>query len=82
MGGAPVYLWPGGGITIMVDVERVPPGSFGHVPTPAIVAPIEFIVPRERYLQLGGHTASIRSLDDVLATERVRYVAERANYTA
>ena len=41
-GGAPVYVWPGGGITFMVDVLRMPDGAFGCVPTPAIVAPIEF----------------------------------------
>lgn len=81
MGGAPVYQWPGGGITLMVDVEQVPPGSFGHVPTPAIVAPLEFTVRRDHYVALGGHEGSIRSLDDVLATERVRYVTERSNYT-
>ena len=47
MGGAPVYVWPGGGITVMVDVTRMPKGSFGYVPTPAIVAPIEFTLPRD-----------------------------------
>ena len=41
-GGAPVYVWPGGGITFMVDVTRLPAGAFGYVPTPALVAPIEF----------------------------------------
>ncbi len=80
IGGAPVYLWPGGGITVMVDVERVPPGSFGHVPTPAIVAPLEFTVRRDRYLAMGGHDRSIRSVADVLASERVRYVAEQDRY--
>src|SRR6266705_1486238 len=40
-GGAPVYVWPGGGITFMVDVTRLPAGAFGYVPTPALVAPIE-----------------------------------------
>jgi len=81
VGGAPVYLWPGGGITIMVDVERVPPGSFGHVPTPAIVAPLEFTVPLDRYLALGGHESSIRSFDDVISSERVRFVREQSKYT-
>ena len=38
-GGAPAYVWPGGGITVMVDVTQMPAGSFGTVPTPAIVAP-------------------------------------------
>jgi hypothetical protein len=40
-GGAAVYVWPGGGITFMVDVTQVPQGAFA-VPTPALVAPIEF----------------------------------------
>src|SRR5437867_9730910 len=41
-GGAPVYLWPGGGITLMIDVTTMPDNAFGYVPTPAIVPPIEF----------------------------------------
>ena len=28
MGGAPVYVWPGGGITMMADVTRMPRQSF------------------------------------------------------
>src|SRR3546814_2003550 len=27
-GGAPVFVWPGGGITYMVDVARMPDNSF------------------------------------------------------
>jgi len=68
MGGAPVTLWPGGGITIMVDVTRMPARAFGFVPTPAIVAPIEFTLPRSLYQRLGGHTAEIVSIDEVIAT--------------
>lgn len=71
-GGAPVYVWPGGGITFMVDVTRVPQHSFGFVPTPAIVAPIEFTLTREDYLAIGGHGASIRTVSSVLSHERVR----------
>ncbi|MCB1813034.1 MAG: 6-hydroxynicotinate reductase, partial [Candidatus Competibacteraceae bacterium] len=33
-GGAPVFIWPGGGITFMVDVTRMPDRAFGYVPTP------------------------------------------------
>jgi 6-hydroxynicotinate reductase len=66
MGGAPVYLWPGGGITIMADVTRLPKNAFGYVPTPAIVAPIEFTLPRALYERLGGHAADIVSVEDVL----------------
>jgi hypothetical protein len=66
MGGAPVTLWPGGGITIMVDVTRMPKRAFGSVPTPAIVAPIEFTLPRAFYERLGGHAADIVSIAEVI----------------
>jgi 6-hydroxynicotinate reductase len=66
-GGAPAYVWPGGGITMMVDVMRMPDNSFGTVPTPAIVAPIEFSMRVADYEALGGHMGYVRALDDVLA---------------
>jgi 6-hydroxynicotinate reductase len=66
-GGAPAYVWPGGGITVMVDVSRMPDRSFGTVPTPAIVAPIEFTMTYDAYRDLGGHLAAVRSLESVLA---------------
>lgn len=66
-GGAPTYVWPGGGITLMVDVTRIPDGAFGYVPTPAIVAPIEFTLPLESYRSLGGHMTDIVALEKVLA---------------
>ena len=65
-GGAPAYVWPGGGITVMADVLRMPDNSFGTVPTPAIVAPIEFSMRRSDYEALGGHVQQIRSLREVL----------------
>jgi hypothetical protein len=37
------------------------------VPTPAIVAPIEFTLPRELYERLGGHRADIVRIEDVIA---------------
>ena len=66
-GGAPVYVWPGGGITLMVDVSRLPDNAFGYVPTPALVAPIEFTLRRDHYGALGGYAGHIRSVEDVLA---------------
>ncbi|WP_133665427.1 6-hydroxynicotinate reductase [Paraburkholderia sp. BL10I2N1] len=66
-GGAPAYVWPGGGITVMVDVTRMPDRSFGTVPTPAIVAPIEFSMTVDAYRDLGGHMEAVRSLESVLA---------------
>ncbi|HEV7253963.1 MAG TPA: 6-hydroxynicotinate reductase [Mesorhizobium sp.] len=65
-GGAPVHVWPGGGITFMVDVSRMPDGSFGSVPTPALVAPLEFTLRLDRYRELGGHMEAVRRLEDVL----------------
>ena len=65
-GGAPVYVWPGGGITFMVDVTLLPANSFGYVPTPAIVAPIEFTMSLQDYAALGGHVDQVRPVGDVL----------------
>jgi hypothetical protein len=61
-GGAPVYVWPGGGITFMVDVTQMPAGAFGYVPTPAIVAPIEFTMKLSDYAALGGHMDYVQPL--------------------
>ncbi|MFT7058114.1 MAG: hypothetical protein ACJASV_000614 [Pseudorhodobacter sp.] len=65
-GGAHCYIWPGGGITFMVDVTQLPRGAFGYVPTPALVAPLEFTLPRAKYLALGGHSKPIRSLSQMM----------------
>jgi hypothetical protein len=73
-GGAPVYVWPGGGITVMVDVAKMPAMSFGSVPTPAIVSPIEFTMRLDDYRALGGHVDRVRRLDDVIAAGGWRVV--------
>lgn len=64
-GGAPTYIWPGGGITVMSDVTLMPSNAFGYVPTPALVAPIEFTVSREDYEAMGGHMDHVISLAQV-----------------
>jgi 6-hydroxynicotinate reductase len=64
-GGAPVYVWPGGGITFMVDVTRLPENAFGYVPTPAIVAPLEFTLRLSDYKELGGHMDSVQPLSNL-----------------
>jgi hypothetical protein len=64
-GGAPVYVWPGGGITIMVDVSRMPENAFGYVPTPALVAPIEFTLKLSDYATLGGYMDHVRPLASI-----------------
>ncbi len=75
-GGAPVYVWPGGGITFMVDVSRMPENAFGYVPTPALVAPIEFTLKLADYAALGGYMDRVRSLESLLKEAR-RHLAAR-----
>ncbi|MBY0611157.1 MAG: 6-hydroxynicotinate reductase [Beijerinckiaceae bacterium] len=81
-GGAPVYVWPGGGITFMVDVLALPENAFGYVPTPALVAPIEFTMTLADYAALGGHLDHIRPLDDILDEESGRQVTQSPAITA
>ena len=82
-GGAPVYVWPGGGITYMVDVTSMPENAFGYVPTPALVAPLEFTMRRDDYRALGGHMDQVRRLEDVTRAmageDRVRLASAGGN---
>ena len=81
LGGAPAFIWPGGGITVMVDVSRMPNQSFGYVPTPAIVAPIEFTLPRSTYAELGGHMDAITPLHLIVDefTRAARHITARSD---
>ena len=74
-GGAPCYVWPGGGITYMVDVTALPENAFGSVPTPALVAPIEFTMRKAEYEALGGHMDEVRSLSDITRSGAKKYIA-------
>lgn len=76
-GGAEVYVWPGGGITYMVDVTRLPDNAFGYVPTPALVAPIEFTMRLEDYRALGGYMEAVRPIETIAAVERQVALAVR-----
>lgn len=62
-GGAQTYRWPGGGITIMADVLDMPKNAFGYVPTPALVAPIEFTMRLSDYANLGGHMDNVQPIE-------------------
>lgn len=77
-GGAQVYVWPGGGITVMVDVLDMPTQSFGYVPTPALVAPIEFTLRVSDYNALGGHMKHLKKVADV-SRDDTRRVAQNPN---
>jgi 6-hydroxynicotinate reductase len=71
-GGAPVTVWPGGGITFMVDVTLLPENAFGYVPTPALVAPIEFTMRLDDYAALGGHVDYIRPVEEIIGERASR----------
>jgi len=83
-GGANSYVWPGGGITVMADVLDMPSNSFGYVPTPALVAPIEFTMRLSDYVALGGHADHVKPIEEVLSPDvrRVEQIDPEADPTA
>ncbi len=76
-GGAATYVWPGGGITFMVDVTRLPANAFGYVPTPALVAPIEFSMRLDDYRRLGGYMDHVRPLSEIAGAKGKKRVSSR-----
>jgi len=63
VGGSPGYVLPGGGITFMVDVERVKQGSFYWTPTPATICPLEYTMEIKDYEEMGGHLEAMKPFD-------------------
>ena len=61
IGGAPAYVYPGGGINFIVDTAKVVNHAFTWVPTPATVAPVEYTMTKEDYAMIGGHMNFITS---------------------
>jgi len=69
VGGAQVFVLPGGGITFYVDVEKVRVGAFTWVPTPATVCPLEYTMTREDYEAMGGHQEAMKPFTALKPTE-------------
>ncbi|MCU0597222.1 MAG: 4Fe-4S binding protein [Desulfobacterota bacterium] len=63
VGGAPVFILPGGGINFMVDVERVKGSFFYWTPTPATICPIEYTMDVRDYEDMGGHLQAMKPFD-------------------
>jgi hypothetical protein len=59
---------------VMTDVMKMPDQSFGWVPTPAIVAPVEFSMKLADYEQLGGYMDRVQSLEAVLSTAQHKII--------
>jgi hypothetical protein len=52
----------------------MPERSFGDVPTPALVAPIEFTLRLDDYAALGGHVDAVLRAGDLAARQRQRAI--------
>ncbi len=65
VGGAPVFVLPGGGINFYVDVEQVLEGAFTWTPTPAIITPLEYTMTLKDYEVMGGHLEAIRPFSQI-----------------
>jgi hypothetical protein len=64
----------------MADVTRMPQNAFGYVPTPALVAPIEFTLKLVDYAALGGYVDQVRPLSSISsAQDGKRRVAARSD---
>jgi 6-hydroxynicotinate reductase len=60
IGGAFAYVMPGGGISFMVDVNKVKSGSFYWTPTPATICPVEYTMELKEYRAIGGHVEAMK----------------------
>lgn len=64
IGGAPTYVYPGGGINFLVDTAQVVDRGFTWVPTPATVAPVEYTMTKADYEAIQGHMDQIRDVSE------------------
>lgn len=66
IGGAKPFIFPGGGINFLVDVEKIKYGSIFLSPTPSFILPVEYTMSLETFKDIGGHFDVIKSIDEVL----------------
>jgi hypothetical protein len=69
VGGANPFIFPGGGINFLVDVEKIRSGSIYTSPTPSFILPIEYTMAYETFCAIGGHLEAVRPLEEVLGAE-------------
>ncbi len=72
IGGARPFIFPGGGINFLVDVERIKYGSIYLSPTPSFVLPVEYTMRRDTFAEIGGHVDSIRPIESVLKPQNAQ----------
>lgn len=66
IGGAKPFIFPGGGINFLVDVQKIRQGSIYFSPTPSFIIPIEYTMRMETFEEIGGHIEELRPLEEVL----------------
>ncbi len=71
--GAETFIMPGGGITFLADVEKMVDEPFNYTASPAVLAPIEYTIVKEKYDKIGGHIKSVSKLEDVKKEGRFEY---------
>jgi hypothetical protein len=74
--GSPVFILPGGGITFAADVGRIPAGAVTWVPTPALVVPVEYTMPREVYTRVEGHLDHLKPLKEAVKDRNLKKLSE------
>ena len=65
VGGAPVFLFPGGGINFMVNVEKVKQDFFYWTPTPAVICPLEYTMTTPDFEKMGGHVQAMKPFETI-----------------
>jgi hypothetical protein len=73
VGGVPAYVLPGGGINFIVDVGKMTWRSFTWVAAPAVVAPVEYTMEKNTFIEIGGHLQALRLLSDIKAAEEAKW---------
>jgi 6-hydroxynicotinate reductase len=70
IGGAKPFIFPGGGINFLVDVEKIRHGSIYLSPTPSFILPVEYTMTRDTFSEIGGHIEAIRPIEEVLKRKK------------
>lgn len=71
--GAEAYVMPGGGITFLADVGKMVEEPFNYTASPAVLAPIEYTIVKEKYDEIGGHIKAVKKLEDIKKEGRFEY---------
>lgn len=72
-GGEPVYVLPGGNISFLIDVSKLPPNSLSWCATPAPCIAVEYTMTLKDYKEINGRLEALRTIEDVIEHENVEF---------